>query len=184
MDEFARSPLAAWQTFFFLVGSSAAGLTGLQFVVMTLIAESKRRATTREIETFTTPVIVHFGGVLLVSAILSAPWQGLSRVSIALGACGLAGLNYILIIIKRARRLKTYHAVGEDWRWHVVLPSIAYTLLLLSAVYLRSQAHRSLFVVGAALLLLLFIGIHNAWDIVTYITVEEQEQGKHPRKKP
>jgi hypothetical protein len=49
-------------------------------------------------------------------------------------------------------------------------------------VYLRSQAHRVLFVVGAALLLLLFIGIHNAWDIVTYITVEEA-QGKRPRQK-
>src|SRR5437764_4951176 len=30
MEEVARSSLAAWQTFFFLVGSSAAALTGLQ----------------------------------------------------------------------------------------------------------------------------------------------------------
>jgi hypothetical protein len=27
---------------------------------------------------------------------------------------------------------------------------------------------RALFVVGSAALLLLFVGIHNAWDIVTY----------------
>jgi hypothetical protein len=29
-----------------------------------------------------------------------------------------------------------------------------------------------LFGVGAAMVLLLFIGIHNAWDNVTYITIE------------
>ena len=33
MEE-ARSQLAVWQTFFFLIGSSAAALTGLQFVVI------------------------------------------------------------------------------------------------------------------------------------------------------
>src|SRR2546426_6855544 len=55
--------LAAWETFFFLIGSSAAALTGLQFVVIALIAESRRRATTREIQAFSTPTIVHFGGV-------------------------------------------------------------------------------------------------------------------------
>ena len=68
-----HSPLAAWETFFFLIGSSGAALTGLQFVVIALIAESSRRATHREIDAFTTPTIVHFGGVLLVSAIVSAP---------------------------------------------------------------------------------------------------------------
>lgn len=29
-----------------------------------------------------------------------------------------------------------------------------------------------MFTIGAAVLLLLFIGIHNAWDTVTYIVVE------------
>jgi hypothetical protein len=181
MEEAARLPLIAWQNFFFLVGSSAAGLTGLQFVVIALIAESRRRATTREIEAFTTPTIIHFGAVLLVSAIVSAPWQGLSRVAVALGACGIAGLSYVLIVIKRARRLTTYRAVFEDWLWHVVLPGIAYALLLLSSLFLLSHVHRVLFVVGATTLLLLFIGIHNAWDTVTYITVEHPHA---PNKRP
>lgn len=178
-------PLVAWQNFFFLVGSSAAGLTGLQFVVIALIAESRRQATTPEIEAFSTPTIVHFGAVLLVSAIVSAPWQGLLHVAIALGACGLAGLSYIFIVIKRARSLKTYRAVGEDWRWHVVLPLIAYTLLLVSAVFLPGHAHRILFVIGATVLLLLFVGIHNAWDAVTYITIEHPHAAsKRPNHKP
>jgi hypothetical protein len=168
----AASPLAAWETFFFLIGSSAAALTGLQFVVIALIAESGRRATTREIEAFSTPTIVHFTGVLLVSAILSAPWHGLLPVAIILGVCGLAGVAYIFLVIKRARRLSSYRLVGEDWRWHVVFPLISYVLLVVSAILLPSQAHRVLFAIGASALLLLFIGLHNAWDTVTYITIE------------
>lgn len=166
-----HSPLAAWQTFFFLVGSSAAGLTGLQFVVIALIAESKRRATDREIDAFTTPTIVHFGGVLLLSALVSAPWYGLSRLAAIIGACGIAGVAYTLIIVRRARSQTTYQVVFSDWLWHVTLPLIAYTSLVISAALLPSHADRVLFVIGATAMLLMFIGIHNAWDTVTYITV-------------
>jgi hypothetical protein len=61
--------------------------------------------------------------------------------------------------------------VFEDWLWHAVLPLIAYAVLLIAAIVLRSYPQRVLFVVGATALLLLFIGIHNAWDTVTYIAV-------------
>ena len=38
MQEAVLSPLATWQTFYVLIGSAAATLTGLMFVVVTLIA--------------------------------------------------------------------------------------------------------------------------------------------------
>jgi hypothetical protein len=41
-------------------------------------------------------------------------------------------------------------------------------MLAFSACTAYFYPHASLFVVGTAALLLLFIGIHNAWDIVTY----------------
>ena len=175
-----HSQLAAWETFFFLIGSSAAALTGLQFVVIALIAESSRRATPREIEAFSTPTIVHFAGVLLVSAIVSAPWRGLSRVALILGGCGLAGIVYTLIVVGRTRRQTTYQVVFEDWLWHVVLPLIAYLLLLISAVFLPDHAHQVLFVIGATAMLLLFVGLHNAWDTVTYITTALPPGVKEP----
>jgi len=86
MEEAARSPLVAWESFYVIVGSSGAALTGLQFVVIALIAESRTRTSPRQIDAFGTPTIVHFCAVLLVSAILSAPWQALSSASLALGA--------------------------------------------------------------------------------------------------
>jgi hypothetical protein len=170
--EVASSQLAAWETFFFLIGSSAAALTGLQFVVIALIADSRRKATTREIQAFGSPTIVHFGAVLLLSAMISAPWHSLSRLATALGFYGIAGLLYTLIIFVRARRLTTYRLVFEDWLWHVGLPLVSYAVTFVAALLLRGHAHRSLFIIGFSALALLFIGIHNAWDAVTYITIE------------
>jgi hypothetical protein len=180
MEEAVRSPLIAWETFYVIIGSSAAALTGLQFVVIALVAESKVRSTTREIDAFGTPTIIHFCAVLLVSAILSAPWHGLRNVAIALGACGLAGVVYGVIVVRRARRQTGYHPVFEDWLWHGVLPLIAYALLVLSALMLRSHPQRVLFLIGATALLLLFIGIHNAWDTVTYIALKRLQPPTEP----
>jgi hypothetical protein len=184
MEEAARSPLAAWETFYVIIGSSGAALTGLQFVVIALIADVKARTTARQIDAFSTPTIIHFCAVLLVSAILSAPWHGLSKVSFALGACGVVGVLYGVIVVRRARLQTGYRVVFEDWLWHAVLPLIAYALLFMAAVLLPSYPQRVLFLVGAAALLLLFIGIHNAWDTVTYIAVgglqtpkESEDQG-------
>jgi hypothetical protein len=184
MNETAHSLMTAWETFYVIVGSSGAALTGLQFVVIALIAESPRRATTREIDAFGTPTTIHFCAVLLISAILSAPWQGLSRVAVALGACGLTGVVYGVIVIRRARRQTTYRPVVEDWIWHAVLPLISYTLLLFAAIILPSYPRRVLFLVAATALLLLFIGIHNAWDTVTYIAIDQaQADMKQTRKR-
>jgi hypothetical protein len=180
MEEAVRSPLIAWESFYVIVGSSGAALTGLQFVVIALIAESQTRTSTRQIDAFGTPTIVHFCAVLLVSAIMSAPWQAMSSVSLALGASGLIGVVYGVIIIKRARSQSGYRPVFEDWLWHVVLPLIAYAQLLIAAIVLGSNPRRVLFVIGASAILLLFIGIHNAWDTVTYITIGRLETPEEP----
>ena len=177
MEE-ARSQLATWQTFFFLIGSSAAALTGLQFVVIALIADSRRKATTREIQAFGTPTIVHFAAVLLLSAMISAPWHSLSRLALVVGLYGATGFLYVLITFLRARRLKTYRLVFEDWLWHVGLPLVSYAVAIAAALFIRDYAHRSLFIVGFSALMLLFIGIHNAWDAVTYITIELGQKKK------
>jgi len=178
MEEAGRSPLIAWESFYVIVGSSGAALTGLQFVVIALIAEARTQSAARpresndqSIAAFGTPTIVHFCSVLLVSAILSAPWHGLTSVGLILGVCGLVGVVYGVIVVRRARRQTGYRPVWEDWLWHAVLPLIAYALILISAIVLRSYPQRALFVIGTMALLLLFVGIHNAWDTVTYIAV-------------
>ena len=52
--------------------------------------------------------------------------------------------------------------------FHVLLPLVAYMVIALSALTASLETREALFGVGSAALLLLFIGIHNAWDSVTY----------------
>jgi hypothetical protein len=167
----ARDMLLAWENFYIIVGSSAGALTGLQFVVMALVADSPARTDTDTIDTFGTPTVVHFCAVLLVSSILSAPWQALSHASAAIGICGAAGVIYSLIVVRRARRVTAYRPELEDWIFHCVLPLLAYVTLLVSAVALTSRQVPALFGVAFFTLILLFVGIHNAWDTVTYVAV-------------
>ena len=183
MHDAIAPPLAAWESFYVIVGSSGAALTGLQFVVIVLVAESRRRRTLREIDAFGTPTIVHFCAALMMGAVLSAPWQTLSSVAFVLGACGAGGMVYIGIVASRARRQTGYRVVLEDWVFHTVLPFIAYATLLAAAAVLVQHASAALFAIAATALLLLFVGIHNAWDTVTFIAIErageQQQEDEH-----
>jgi hypothetical protein len=173
--EHALSALTAWESFYVIVGSSAAALTGLQFVVIVLGAEMKTVGVPTT-SAFATPTVVHFCASLLISAIMSAPWHGLSSVGLMVGACGMAGLAYVVMVVVQLRRQTDYVPVLEDWIWHCVLPFGAYAALLAAPVLLRWHPRASLFMIGATALLLLFIGIHNAWDAVTYIALKPRHE--------
>src|SRR5437588_2220479 len=141
MQEAVLSPLAAWQSFYVLIGSAAATLTGLIFVVVSLIAGGRMRVTasSEAFATFNTPNVVHFGAALLVAAILSAPWQALWPAGLLLGLSGLGGVTYIIIVLWLARhRLADYQPVLSDWLWHTVLPLVAYSALVVAAILLPS----------------------------------------------
>ena len=183
MADPAHALLDGWESFYVIIGSSAAALTGLQFVVIALVAEARVASSSREIDAFGTPTIVHFCAVLLVSAILSAPWHAMSSVAVAIGSCGMVGVVYGVIITLRARRTTDYTPVLEDWIWHAVLPLTAYAAFAVSAITLTRRPELSLFIIGAAAILLLFIGIHNAWDTVTYIAIERFSPPNEPRER-
>jgi len=172
MQEAAVSPLTSWQNFYVIIGSSAAALTGLMFVVITLIAGAQVRRSSGTTAAFGTPNVVHFGAALLVATILSAPWQVLWYASLLLGLCGLGGVTYVVIVLRRVSRQTDYQPVLEDWLWHTVFPLASYTALLGAAIVLPGNPAPALFVIAAGTVLLLFIGIHNAWDTVTYIAID------------
>jgi len=168
------SPLTTWQNFYTIIGSAAATLTGLVFVVVTLIAGVRVRVSPQSeaFTTFNTPNVVHFCLALLVAAILNAPWQALWPAGLLLGLTGLGGMSYVVIVLRRMRRQTDYQPVLEDWLFHTVLPLVSYTALLVAAMVLPGHPTPALFVIAAGTVLLLFIGIHNAWDNVIYIAVD------------
>lgn len=181
------SMVSAWQNFYIIVGTAAGTLTGLTFVVVTLMQGRQSPGMSRAVAAYSTPTIVHLGAALLVSAVLSAPWPALAPAAVLLGLTGLGGIGYVVIVVRRIRVLDIYVPVVEDWVWRCIFPFVAYVALLVAALLLRpgGSARLALFGVGAALVLLLFIGIHNAWDEVTYIAVElPQRSGSQPEGQP
>lgn len=159
----------AWADFYVIVGSCAGALTGLQFVVMTLIAQGERRSGA-SIAAFGTPNVVHFCAAVLMSAILSVPWASAATAGLAVAVSGVAGTLYSVVVIRRAHRQREYQPVFEDWLWHTMLPLLTYASLLVAGATLASRPAGAMLTIGAATLLLVFIGIHNAWDTVTYLT--------------
>jgi hypothetical protein len=161
--------LSVWENFYAIVGSSAGALIGLQFVVLTLIADRPiARGAAQAGHAFGTPTIVHFGAVLLLAGMLSAPWQAITPAAVLWGLLGLSGIVYAAVVVRRMRRQVAYKPAFEDWVFHVLLPFAAYTMLAVAAFATGSHLSGALFGIGAAALLLLFVGIHNAWDAVTY----------------
>jgi hypothetical protein len=172
----AHTYIAPWESFYVIVGSSAAALTGLQFVVMALISETNRGGSMHAVSAFGTPNVVHFCAALLISAILSAPWHRMTSAAIGLVAAGVAGVFYAILVVRRARSQPDYKPVLEDWIWHGTLPFGAYGGLLVAAILLDWHPESALFVIAGAAILLVFVGIHNAWDTVTYIAIPQGER--------
>lgn len=170
------SPLAGWDNFYVIIGSSAGGLTGLTFVVIALLRESRQGVQPAGVDTWVTPTIVHFCGVLALAAFMSMPHQRGGTLSVGLALGGLAGVIYGCVIGVNMRRIATnstrYIPVREDWIWNVIVPTLVYAALIVMAALIWDRlTHAAMYGVAVLALALLFIGIRNAWDIAVWMSV-------------
>ena len=176
---------AGWQNFSVIAGAYGGALITTQFVVMALVADMPRTGAQAQAgHAFATPTIIHFGAVLMLSAALSAPWHSIGGAAVLWGLMGLGGVAYAIIVARRQRVQTAYQPVFEDWLFHAVLPFAAYATLSASACAARAHPTECLFGVATAALLLLFIGIHNAWDAVTYhvfVNKPKHDKAEQPR---
>lgn len=159
---------AEWDSFYLIIGSAAGALIGLQFVVMTLAAARVERVSIEMASAFATPTIIHFGAALLLALLIRAPLRDVTSTAIGWGVVGVIGVIYSLIVIRRMRGQGHYRPEFEDWLFHALLPLAAYATLAASALTVPRYGREALFAIGASVLTLLFVGIHNAWDAVTY----------------
>jgi hypothetical protein len=170
-------PLAEWANFYVIIGTSAGALTGLTFVVITISGDPVRAdsAATRltGLRAFITPTAVHFGSALWISALLCIPGHTVLSAAICIGATSIVGLIYSLRVLHLMAVMRAeYHPFLADWVWNIVLPVFAYLALLAAAFVMTPYPPLSLDIVAFATLLLLTIGIHNAWDVVVWFTTE------------
>jgi hypothetical protein len=181
-------PLEAWQNFYVIVGSSAGALTGLTFIVITLAADAENLARNPAarlagLRAFITPTAVHFGAALWVAALLSIPGQTRTSLALCLAASGLLGTLYCASVTRWfLKSFANYQPFLVDWIWTVVLPPCAYLGLLAAAMLLRAHLAVALYTVAAASLLLVLLGLHNAWDVVVWITTERHARPYRARR--
>jgi len=165
-------PIEGWDNFYVIVGSSAAGLTGLTFVVIALAADA-HVVRLSGLRAFVTPIVIHFGSALWIAALMCIPGQtdiSLSACIIASGA--IMAIYAITTTYRMYRGRREYRPAVEDWIWNASVPLLCYLALLFAGVWALRQPAAALYVVGAVALTLLFVGIHNAWDLAVWITVE------------
>jgi hypothetical protein len=168
------SLLAGWDNFWVIAASAAAALTGLTFIVITLSAQNGRISVTG-LRIFISPTIVHFAAVLGLSAYLSMPGHSQLSVGSCVGLAGAAGVAYVgSITASVARMTSRYVPVREDWIWNVIMPALAYLGLTAAGLSIWRWPHGAPYGVAAALILLMLIGIHNAWDIAVWNSIHRE----------
>lgn len=176
--------LSNWQNFYMIIGTAAATLTGLMFVATTLVAGLERHVSTLDagLSAFNTPTVVHFCAVLLIAGILSAPWQAFSNVSLLLALLGLGMVVYLFFVMRRMRHIPNYQTPLNDWLWYMAFPLVAYIVLIVAAASLTLNPALGLYIIAATMVMLLFLSIHNAWDLVTYLAVERSHSESKSRE--
>jgi hypothetical protein len=169
--------LADWGSFYVIIGSAAAGLTGLMFVVITLGAESQTVRSEKGVRAFVTPTVVHFCIALIMSVYLSAPGQTPVSIGAGCAVLGLAGLLYVGGAMVIAGGLREYQPVREDWIWHGAFPIVAYIgFLIVAVVVCTGHITGGLRLLAADTVFILLTAIHNAWDAAVWVAMSASRQ--------
>ncbi|HYM18486.1 MAG TPA: hypothetical protein VEU06_07985 [Micropepsaceae bacterium] len=169
-----------WDNFYLLVGGAAGALIGLMFVVATLTSEmnieSKRLVQGSRI--YITPIVFHFGVVFVVSAMTAVPELSSVAVAVVLAFLSASGLFYSAWTTIRLFHWKDPPPDLSDKVFYGIVPVIVYLALAVTAGAVWIAPANAPYPVGAIMLVLLLIGIRNAWDLATFFSQEAPKKGE------
>ena len=175
MTESWLQNIEAWHDFYVIVGSAAAGLTGLMFVVVSLSPGKVVDRTAIGVRAFVTPTVVYFATVLVVAAVMTIPT--LTAPALAGGlALGSVGEVVYLVSLRGHKMWRENKLDRLDWLWYIGLPILSYVLAFAAALGIWGRAALALDVLGGAMILLLIVGIRNAWDLVIWMSQQHTRQ--------
>jgi hypothetical protein len=160
---------SGWGEYYLLIGSGAAALIGLLFIVATLTSNMDRSTVRVGASLYTSPIVFHLAVVLVLSAMALAPGVGRTAAGLACGAASLAGLIAAVKIVLGIRSRLDARPHWSDLWCYGVGPGLVYlALAFVSASILMNRPGAETGVAVAALALLL-VAIRNAWDLVTWL---------------
>jgi len=174
--------LQPWQNFYMLLGGASATLVGLMFIAITLgqtrWRPEERPTLTASFNAFLSPTFIHFVYVLVTAAVVFVPTLSDGVLGALLALTGAGSLGHIarnLPFVRERYRVRTIDR--SDLFWYSLMPSVGYVLYLDAGIGLlraaaggppRGQALNAL---AAASVLLLVIGVRNAWDLVVFLVL-------------
>lgn len=167
--------IQGWHDFQLLIGTAGATLMGLTFVAVSLAPEVIADRTTTVVRAFTTPIVAFFATVLIVALIVLVPQLTPAIMGGLFAVIGIIGMIYILTTGVHGQ-WRTLELGIDDWVWYLGLPLVAYGGILAAGIALWMASFWSTYAVSAAVLLLLIVGIRNAWDVVLAIARQSQKQ--------
>ena len=157
-----------WHEFYFLLGTSAAGLTGLMFVVVSISPETIATRPHAGIRAFVTPIVVYFTSVLLISGAMMAPHPSAALLATLLALGALAGIAYMLWIDVH-RQWRVSELEWDDWAWYCALPLAGYLVLLVGAIALWMRSASAVLAIALSCVLFVVVGIRNGWDLALWM---------------
>ena len=165
---------AGWQGFYQMTGEAAATLTGLLFLVVTLVSGRPRSQASAGQNLFTTPTVFHLVSVLVISGLALAPdGEGGSK-SVIMTAWALFGLVVGVSRAMRLRRLSNPTHWSDFW-WYGFAPAMAYLPLAVAMTLAWARFPHAAYITALCLMALLVVSIRNAWDLVTWLAPRREE---------
>jgi len=160
-----------WDNFFVLLGTAAAGLIGLLFVVVTLTTGLERSRALRAGGIYMTPIAVHFGTVLAISACTLVP--RLTPLQLAVLIAVFAALGFSAAM-RTCFGIVDFHRGADPPHWsdfwgYGAAPASAYLLFEASAYGVWRGAAWAPYLLAGMMLVLLLVAIRNAWDLLTWM---------------
>jgi hypothetical protein len=178
--------LVAWHEFYVLLGTAAAALVALLFVVVAVGATAFTRDRRSGTRTFMSPVVFHYSNVLFLSLVVLVPGQSPRLLGAIVGVAALGSLIYSIVIVVRVFRSSM--ADLADRVAYGSMPLVVYSAgLVVSWLLLTGHDEAGLYLLAAAALLLLLGNIRNAWDLMlslAYRSAELAHIGEDPSSPP
>jgi hypothetical protein len=156
--------LAEWHEFYGLLGTAAAALLSLLFVVASIGANAMTADTAGGTRTFMSPVAFHYANVLFLGLVALIPSQTWESFGLTLGIAALGSLGYSIVIVVRV--LRDSRADMVDNFAYGAIPVVCYSVGVVSSVLILKESEAGLNVLAGAALLLLVVNIRNAWDLM------------------
>lgn len=161
--------LARWHEFYLMAGTAAVTLAGLLFVALSLHLDRLVEESHERLLALARVTLISFTVVLFASMCMLVPPAGPHQTAIMLGAMGVAGLTFTFRLTRAARHHDEAGFSRGQIRKRLLLPTVGYLLMLLTALGLWLRVPEILYMMVGAMCMMLGNAAGTSWELLVQI---------------